>query len=646
MNKNILKSLLFIIILLNVKPLFSLNAAGSHRGEISALVHNGDTILSAGCDGFLVTWSLSQKTAVDRFQLTTYRIQSMIKHPGKHEICIIEAVNLDNHRISVWNYEQKEKLFSVYSNKPVSYVNYSAAGSYLIVSGFNGFPLTLLNSTTGEIFLNAEIPAGNTSLAVTGRAERNIMIYQNEHDNYFGHSSNAGNILYFDITSNSVTASFQSPGFLLNTVLFGNGILIAGVSHDGLFVMDTTSGSVIYNNRNIGPNALLCLSDDGFFCLDMSASSAVLYNFSVDRNGNIITHQRLPLSLNEMGTITSITYNRSLVFGTSQGCIFLIEQQGANSRNIQNRITPFTFSNFPRRITEIAAGEKTIALLTEDGYFSYLPLQHNMIGGNLNLNFKEYTNYNRITSFSLQGNDYYILWQTQNARIPAQLIDLTNNEPKDLSFLTRQSPLRTISVFNNRLLTLDTGGNISVYNLESIQLALPSTRAEHTISSVGAIDAVFINDNTLLISRSVINNNSPFFTLDVRTGETVPVFFPVQSGLIVYRGNTSHFGVALEFNNYFNIVFLNLSFTGQQSRLYEYPGEANYLSIAEAANRLAIICDSEGAMILPGIIKFERTSGLPTRLLTSGNLFICLDSEGNITWHDLNGKLLNHFRLQ
>jgi hypothetical protein len=48
------------------------------------------------------------------------------------------------------------------------------------------------------------------------------------------------------------------------------------------------------------------------------------------------------------------------------------------------------------------------------------------------------------------------------------------------------------------------------------------------------------NNEYLLISRSAINDNSPFLSVNYKTGETAPISYPVQSGLTVYTGNSGN----------------------------------------------------------------------------------------------------------
>ncbi|WP_461248479.1 hypothetical protein, partial [Treponema sp. R6D11] len=81
-------------------------------------------------------------------------------------------------------------------------------------------------------------------------------------------------------------------------------------------------------------------------------------------------------------------------------------------------------------------------------------------------------------------------------------------------------------------------------------------------------------------------------------------------------------------------------------KIYEYPGEAANLLIAESAEKTAVAAGGDGAKIIAEkTINFDRTAGLPVKLLGCKDFFLSLDSEGNIAWHGTSGKLLAVFRV-
>jgi hypothetical protein len=636
----------YLLLIFSAVSFNAVDAQTGHRGNITALLHKGNTVISAGEDGFIVIWNLNQRTVSSRFQLTTYRIQSVVSHPQKDEICIIESGGLNNYRVSAWNYSLKRKLFTVFSAEPVGYINYSGSGNFIMACGLNGDTLSLLDSVTGNIISTALVPEGTVSFAMTGRSERNILIYQSEYEEYSGRAGYSGQILYYDIDSHEVTGSFQAPGSLSNPVIFGNNRFLAGINSDGLLLVDAASGETFDTIANMNRSVLLCPSGDGFYSLRQSETSSTLNRYSTDRNARLVSRQQLSLSLGSAGPVSVIAHNDSLVFASSQGNILLLDRQ--------NRLIAAEH-NFQTRITEIAAGNQNIAFITENGDLGFIPADYRLFQRTPSYTMSQKRGYTRISPVSISGEDRFILWQTDNTRDAPQLIGINQQaDQRELAFLRGRFPLLSISVVNNRLLTLDTGGNITIRSTES--LSSSSSTADFTFSSAGAIDSSLINNEYFVVSRSVINNNSPFLFVNIRTSETVPVSYAAQAGLTVFSGSRGNvYAEAVERDNHgIKTTVVSLppvssagARAGSAVRIFEYRGEASHLSIAESGGNIAVACGSEGAVIFADVnINMERTNGLPVKLLGYDNFFLSLDSEGNIAWHNnKTGRLLAVFSL-
>jgi len=654
MNKRFLFQLALLFFF--IAPfLYSLNISGGHRKDITSLIHNGDTIISADEDGFIVIWNVQLNAAIDRFQLTPYKIQSMIKHPSRAEICIVETSG-DSSIISVWNYKFKYKLFSLQSTETVTYINYSAAGNIIISAGLNGSYLTLLDSGTGEVISTPEIPEASVTFAMTGRSERNMLLYQPEylfqfeHENYSG--LYGGQLLYYDLNTSSVTQSIRSNGNLFNPVIFGNGRFLAGIqsgngNNGKLLVIDVVTGALL-NSYDMDRNALLCSAEDGFYCLSRDKDSWLLLKFTVNSRRNLTISQRLSLSFDGEDTINSIAYNDSVVFA-QKGAITFLDRS--------NEVVPFTF-NFQTLITEIAAGKNNIAFLTESGEFCLIPLDYRLLKNEQTLTLKNKSDFSRITSLILppiisQLSDYFILWQSENTQNIPQVIQSNNPDfENNLNFLAGRYPIRSITSGNGNFLVLDTAGNSSVYNTDKTTKGDPSSTnrvpADFTFTSIGTMDSIFVDSENFLICRSVIRGSTPFLFINSKTGETVPVSIQAQAGLTAYTGKSGKvYAVALEQENFkLKTTVIDLT-TVSSVKLYEFPGDDVNLSIAESGGRIAIACGSDGANIYgKEVVSFDRSEGLPIKLLGCDEFFICLDSEGSISWHDnKTGKMLALFKL-
>jgi hypothetical protein len=286
--------------------------------------------------------------------------------------------------------------------------------------------------------------------------------------------------------------------------------------------------------------------------------------------------------------------------------------------------------------------------LTEDGGLFFLPLDYKLVKNRDSLVLKDSRSFTRIIPIPSpykESTDQFLLWQAANTRFPPQVVYSDHNfDDTRLNFITGRFPLRSISIGYGNMLVLDSAGNLSVYNLEKL-----SAKADFSYTSPGANDAVFINNQYLVISRSTANNNSPFLFINYKTGETVGVPYNTQTGITVYAGNSGNiYAESVEQDgNKFKTVILGLSLTNVPVRIFEYQGEAVSLSITESAQTPAIACDNEGAFIFgEKTICFERTGGLPVKLVGCDKFFITLDSEGNVSWHDnKDGKTLAVFSL-
>jgi hypothetical protein len=646
---------IFIFFLLFISfPLFCFDIAGGHKGKVTALIHDGNTVISAGEDGFIVIWSVSQKAAMEKFQLTTNTVKSMVKHPEKDEICVIESGDTGSSRISVWNYKVKERLFSVQTGEAASFINYSAGGKYIITADFKGTYFIMLDSANGKTISQINIPSGGVTFGITGKTEQNIFLYQGKNEDF------EGQILYLDLVSRSVIGRFKAPADISNPVIFGNNRFFAGINSNGLLLTDAASGLLLDNIQDIERGALLFPLNDGFYCL--SRKNNILYRFSVDRAGKIVSNQKLSILPEKDEFVSAFAVNGTAVFACESGNLYMA------ALTADRQIKPAQMShNFQERITEIAANSVSVAFLTENGGLCFLPLDYKLIRDNNKFSLEKTGAFTRITAIAPFSNlrnaadpnilrqsdntriipkaDPYILWQSDNTRIMPKIVysDFITDE-LNLKFMINRHPLRSISSRNNNILVLDSSGLLSVYNLKNTPV-----KASFTFSSVGVIDAGFVNDNYLLLCRSVINGSSPFLFVNYFTGETVPVPLPAQAGILTYTGNSGNIYAASVLRNTDSVKTVISALTANKSvneKLFEYPGEAANLTIAESAGRTAIAAGGDGAKVYAEkASNFDRTAGLPVKLLGCKDFFLSLDSEGNISWHNTNGKLLAVFRI-
>jgi hypothetical protein len=186
----------------------------------------------------------------------------------------------------------------------------------------------------------------------------------------------------------------------------------------------------------------------------------------------------------------------------------------------------------------------------------------------------------------------------------------------------------------------------------SVNTAAQTDSLVFSFSSIGSLDAAFVNQDNVILGRSGVSGNSPFLMINVATGETVPLPYPSSAGARVYRGASGTLYAAAvdeeEGRPRTSIIRLDTAYPAESVRLVEYQGEDILFSLAESSRVLASTLGDGGATLFSsgGMKNFERSPGLPVKIVDGENFFIVIDGDGNICWHDpRTGELLALLRL-
>jgi hypothetical protein len=601
---------------------------GGHRGPVSALVYRGDRIFSAGEDGFFEVWNIRSNAAELRFQVSPYRITNMVLRPGKQEICFIENDGLGLYRISVWDFRKRTNIFTLRFRDPIRYINYSAEGGFLIVARSGRTGLVFIDPETGELLPSPPDPGGLVDFAATGRSERNMIVYL------------AGGFLsYRDLRSGNETGRFEVPPGIRSPIMFGNNRFFAGFDSRGLVIIDAVSGDEIARDSSIpGDSVLSAAGGTEFICLIQNSETPELYRFTINGVRGLVLRERCFLS--EMSALTVTAIDGGAALGSSEGDVWLVYENSPPRKMTTKNQEP---------IVEAAVSGAVLAFITGGNSLGFIPLDYFRLEGMDSLDLEQNGGYTRITAFPGAG-DHFLLWQADHTRLAPQI----RRAGKDTSPLSLQSldfrfPLRSAAVFGEKILFLDSAGNLSVLSLDAVA---KTDRLDFSFSSIGSMDAAFINRDNIILGRSGVSGNSPFLIINVVTGETVPLPYPSSAGAGVYRGASGTMYAAAvdqeagEFRT--SIIRLDPAINTPPVRLVEYQGEDTLFSLAESSGVLASTLGDGGAAIYSsGALRiFERSPGLPRKLIDGGLFFIALDGDGNICWHDSrSGKLLALFRL-
>jgi len=605
--------------------------SGGHIGQVTAVLDKGDTVISAGEDGFLEIWSgVSGNATVERFQITAHRIIAMAGRPGSNELSLVKTDGLGLFTISAWNYRQRRNLFQVEFRSPIAHISYSMGGSFIMAGVAGAAGLVFIDAANGNTLPSPTGLGGTVALAVTGRTERNIMVYLS-----------SGVISYRNLDSGAETHRFNAPANLVSPVLFSNNRFIAGLSPQGLTVVNAVSGHVVARDVSIPVASLLSATDDTLYALVNRAGSAELRRLSIDQSGNLIALASFTIPLHGGGPFTAMDASSDRVaLGTSGGGLVLAGGEGE----------PRALTAVARtRITDAAVSGETIGFLAENRTWGFIPLDYNALtnGGAIRI-MQGGGNYNRITPF-ISGDDSgerFIFWQNQHTRT---FPSIRSTAPSDQTWtgggIAPRFPLRSVTSFAGRAMFMDTVGNISVVS------PFDEGGSPFRFSSVGLLDAAFIDNDRLILGRSAISGGTPLLSLNVITGETVPMPLPAQAAVILQRGTAGDvYAVAISQQaggSVTSILRIDPENPANSERVLSFHGEHTQFSFAETPAGIAATVNGEIATLHSAVAtELDRTPGFPYRLIEGERHIVSLDRDGNIAWHDnQSGRLRAIFRL-
>jgi len=626
-------------------------APRGHRGSVSALFQKDDIIVSAGEDGFLGIWNVNSGAATDRFQISQRRIIAMAGRPGKDEACVVENDELGLYWISVWNYKERRKIFSLQFRDAIGYISYSAGGNFIFAARSGRTSLVMIDANTGNLLQSPQSLTGTIDLVVTGRSERNMMVYLA-----------SGEISYWDFETGNKTNTFSAPPNMHSTALFSNNRYLAGINAQGLSVVHAASGEILGRDTSIPNGSLLCADGDDFICLvQKNNATAEQYRFTIDNNGRLVTRRNFSVTISGAGdrfTAIGAGTDNTAIIGTSGGSVATAASDG--------RVRLLSAKE-QTLITDAAVSGSTVAFISENGYIGFIPLDHQQLSDRGSIHTeKNDTAYNRVIAFKTEseqanGTGQFIFWNDRNARIqPAIRSSVPGSRFQVVDGINAISPIHSAASFGGKALFLDASGNLYVVAPASDKNPI------FTFFSVGLMDAAFIDSSRIILGRSAVSGNTPFMTINLNTGETVPLPHSSQAAAALYRGSSgSIYAVTVSSQpvegiqqtgettgTTTQVILLNPTNIPASRRLIIFQGEDTQVSLVEApggnAGSIATTIGGEDAVIYSGsgIQHLDRTSGLPLRLLEGGSNLVSLDQDGNICWHDgRTGKLAAVFSL-
>ncbi|MDR2782509.1 MAG: hypothetical protein LBB48_01465 [Treponema sp.] len=608
--------------------------SGGHRGAIRAIVYDGGRIITAGEDGFLEFWNLQYRAAEERFQISELPLKVMRLRPEKPHLAVVESDG-KRRRVSAWNYETKEQLFSMDFNAEPAFITYSGAGGFLIVVKSDHTGTVCLDGDTGELLYTIPDIVGDAILAATGKSETAMISYLP-----------SGVISYWNLAQEKEIQQCGTVAGLQTPILFGNNRFIAGVGVKGLFVVDAITGKTLdYDPHIVNGSVYIVKSESSdFICISEDVANGVavqtIYFFTINSLKKIEAKCDHTIIDSQFRVESLTALQNGAAFGAADGNVRIFNEDGSSlAFAVKNPLVAReiavvkSYADYARDIGDARHTGDAIVFLTDESV-AVMPLDWALLP-EIGVSFGA----NDFASISA-AKEGFVLWSATGKK-PRYLT--TGKGYTELSYQSK-FPLSAVVSFNGKALFLDSVGEITVLSLET-------NKSVFSFSSAGSLDAAFLDDRNLIVGRG--DGIAPFLKVNLATGETIPLAYPGKVGARVYRSASGavYGGVVSneEGERKTILIRLDMSNTAQSPVLMEAHGENLAFALAETGGTVASTLLDGRAVMVDGngaYTAFEQKGGFPVHLVDGGDFFVSVDTDGVISWHDpQTGLLLAQFRL-
>ncbi len=554
------------------------------------------------------------------WQISDLPVRLIAPHPDGNMVAVYESDGFSTHRISLWDWENKTRVYAKRFHDSVNSIDWSANGTFLMVGNTSFEGITVLEGDDGKMKEIFKSSPGIVSLSATGRSERSIITY-----------TSSGKIVYTNVEDGETIGEYLTEPGLNHPALCNNNRYIIGFSGTEALTLDATTGELLFSCAAENPVPAVYSSDTVpvWFQKELETYST---SASWSLHNGDEPPEEIPVAAGTDITVASAGKDFR-IFGTSGGDIYIYADKNLIREETED-ITPITgICGFDDGFYFVAGGklyyiedyDNTPSVILDSGN-GPLPEEIDAV---------------------TKAGDGLLLWSSRES---APVL-FWNREDANLTGLyTTSENISSFSVTKHGVSFVE-GNSTAVY----IGNPGGGTGAKpFRYSSAGLQDAVMVSDSYMLVSKSAgMRSPSPLLLIDIKTGETVPVKY---SGDLCFsltmadeqRGYLYAFAVTeTGGETKTELVFIKLNTENLQRTQIEtvavYPDEdltAELLPVS--ADRILMNLGkssiSEIKRRTGTKTNFERGYALPSRIAAAGKKIVTLNQDGSLSWFSYTSK--------
>ncbi|HEC61717.1 MAG TPA: hypothetical protein ENI27_05625 [bacterium] len=593
----------------------------SHNGAVRDMVFekSRDLLFSAGEDGTVKIWNVSQKKLVANLRVSIRPIQRIVLHPKLSQLAVVEGDNLRTNSLSVWDWRKKERLFSIEIADEILSLGYSSAGKYLVYSKADFNSLVVISPRNGAVLDVLAEGFGIVAYFTISKTERNIMTYQP-----------SGWINYWDLRTGNNLKRVKTLPDLTSLVISPDSRYIAATNGDDLLLIDVLQGTVA-DRVELPGIKLLRFAPNGKELAAIVESKGFRELKKFYSSGRLLFETRSRFEQDEDSfQLSWFCYGtRGLLVADQAGNIIDLRSIGRSEFIARNELL---------EISGLAFGTDLMVLVTKDLIAAFSSDFFSNASPGSFIEKRIITNpYSYPLGIQALGSKF-LLWP--NGEEVGELATLDTRDwgitPVHSGF---SSPLVQCEITEAGIIIIEKSGRCWILDSEDF-----NPRFEY--QSPGMNKLVVAADNSLIGGKSIISSfGSPLLQINQFTGETVPIPEP---SLFIYdlifdkrRGRIFSLGVGGDGETKTELK-LHTGLGLDRSRILDrFDGEDLGASLVlDDAGNLYSSLGMSAVKVWNGLrlLELERSGRLPRKLFFHEGKLYALNRDSTITVWDLRTR--------
>jgi len=605
----------------------------------SYTVHNfssaNNKLFSCDNKGTLMVWDIAKKTLTKKLQISYLQIRNMVVNFDGTRVAIVETDTISSFKLSVWDLQSNNKLFSHKMEELPLFIKFSPKGSYVVYSNTDWNSLTFLDSEKGyEVPLMFDDYGIVSSTFITG-SEKTLMFY-----------SPSGTIQYWNLLNGEIkTEPIRTRKDLSSIEMTEDGAFMTASDNNNLYLISLRSGKTLSSIKTSGIISSSIINKTKDLVLLQKNNNKYKINI-----WKIITTQ----GTESLKPLKTIELPSNIVPGSGftiiDNSIYLSGNQGQIiSINISTQKTNIFSENIMADISDLKILNGILMLATDTNIFT---LKTDILNNTGTIEEKpvveveSYVNpFLEETGIVSDNNNFYIYPKSETKGEFKKF-----NNGLFTTFNTNfSSPIISAEYNDGKFITLEKDGSCQIVNSYTGEQIF-----RYSSFGINSIESVF--GNNLIAGRNRTTFlKSPLLHINPASEEVVPI---KESNIIIFKmdyDNITRTLYTLGFEERKSGLLTVLkSHTGSAWELTDtimtYPGEdqAGSFIVDESKSRIYLSIGNSGLIMYGwnGFTDMETTNHIPKTLYVNKDILVSLNTDSSLSfWNTLNGKLLLNFYL-